>query len=107
MLSVAVIIATKGRPEVVRALAEALRKQTSAPELLIVSACDPADVTDVAKVNPAVNVVYSVRGLFSVLLVWWVGHWFTNTESHAGRRVLLARLAGAVAMLGAIALVLA
>ncbi len=55
----------------------------------------------------AVNVVYSVRGLFSVLLVWWVGHWFTNTESHAGRRVLLARLAGAVAMLGAIALVLA
>lgn len=63
MLSVAVIIATKGRPEVVRALAEALRKQTSAPELLIVSACDPADVTDVAKVNPAVNVVYSPPGL--------------------------------------------
>ncbi len=55
----------------------------------------------------AVNIVYSTRGLFSVLLVWWVGHWFTNTECHAGRRVLLARLAGAVAMLGAIALVLA
>ncbi len=55
----------------------------------------------------AVNVVYSIRGLFSVLLVWWIGHWFTNTERHAGRRVHFARLAGAAAMLGAIALVLA
>lgn len=54
----------------------------------------------------AVNIVYSVRGLFSVVLVWWVGHWFTNTESQAGRAVLLARLTGAVAMLAAIGLVL-
>jgi len=54
----------------------------------------------------AVNIVYSLRGLFSVLLVWWIGHWFTNPERHAGPRVLYARLAGAAAMLGAVALVL-
>ena len=54
----------------------------------------------------AVNIVYSARGLFSVVLVWWVGHWFTNVERHAGRGVLLARLAGALAMLAAIGLVL-
>jgi len=54
----------------------------------------------------SVNIIYSVRGLFSVVLVWWVGHWFTNTESQAGRAVLLARLTGALAMLGAIGLVM-
>lgn len=54
----------------------------------------------------AVNIIYSTRGLFSVVLVWWVGHWFSNTESEAGRGVLLARLAGTVAMLGAIGLVM-
>jgi hypothetical protein len=35
-----------------------------------------------------------------------VGHWFANTERHAGLGVLLARLTGAVAMLAAIGLVL-
>jgi len=54
----------------------------------------------------AVNIVYSLRGLFSVVLVWSVGHWFANTERQAGRGVLLARLTGAVAMLAAIGLVL-
>lgn len=54
----------------------------------------------------AVNIVYSSRGLFSVLLVWFVGHWFANTERHAGRAVLWSRLTGAIAMIGAIALVL-
>ena len=54
----------------------------------------------------AVNIVYSTRGLFSVIIVWWVGHWFTSLEQHAGRGVLLTRLAGALAMLAAVALVL-
>ncbi len=54
----------------------------------------------------AVNIVYSVRGLFSVVLVWWVGHWFTNTERHAGRGVLLLRLVGALAMFGSIVMAL-
>jgi len=54
----------------------------------------------------AVNIVYSSRGLFSVALVWGVGHWFSNAEQHAGRGVLLSRLAGAAAMIGAIGLVM-
>jgi drug/metabolite transporter (DMT)-like permease len=54
----------------------------------------------------AVNIVYSSRGLFSVLLVWLTGHWFSNTERHAGRGVLVYRLIGAAAMLAAIGLVL-
>lgn len=54
----------------------------------------------------AVNIVYSSRGLFSVVLIWWIGHWFANDERQVGRGVLLARLAGAMAMLVAIGLVL-
>ncbi|MBP6507378.1 MAG: DMT family transporter [Opitutaceae bacterium] len=54
----------------------------------------------------AVNIVYSSRGLFSVLLVWGVGHWFANQEQHAGRAVLLSRLVGAAAMIAAIGLVM-
>jgi drug/metabolite transporter (DMT)-like permease len=50
-----------------------------------------------------INVVYNSRGLWSVLAVWLVGHWWGNTERHAGRAVLLWRLAGAGLMLGAIA----
>jgi drug/metabolite transporter (DMT)-like permease len=49
-----------------------------------------------------INVVYNSRGLWSVLAVWAVGHWWANTERHAGRAVFLWRLAGAALMLGAI-----
>ena len=51
------------------------------------------------------NVIYSSRGLLSVVLVWLVGHWFSNLEQGLGRRTLGWRLAGAVLMLGAIVLV--
>jgi len=54
----------------------------------------------------AVNVVYSSRGLWSVLAVWWVGHWFHNDEQNLGPAVLRLRLWGAGLMLLAIALVL-
>ena len=53
-----------------------------------------------------VNIIYSVRGLFSVLLVWLIGHWFTNEEKDLGGRVLRLRLAGAGLMVAAIVLVL-
>lgn len=53
-----------------------------------------------------VNIIYSARGLFSVLLVWLIGHWFTNDEKHRGGRVLRLRLAGAGLMVAAIVLVL-
>lgn len=55
---------------------------------------------------PEVNIVYSLRGLWSVLLVWFIGRRFGNTERGAGRRVFLFRLAGALCTLGAIALIL-
>lgn len=54
----------------------------------------------------AVNIVYSVRGLLSVVLVWAIGHWFQNSEQKLDRRVLKFRLVGALLMVGAIALVL-
>jgi drug/metabolite transporter (DMT)-like permease len=53
----------------------------------------------------AMNVVYSARGVWSVAAVWLVGHWFSNTESQLGGRVLRWRLAGAVLMTSAIVLV--
>ncbi len=54
----------------------------------------------------AVNIVYSVRGLFSVLLVWSIGHWFENEERHLAGGVLGLRLLGAGLMVAAIVLVL-
>lgn len=51
------------------------------------------------------NVLYSSRGLWSVVAVWAVGHWFTNREQGHGRRVLGWRLAGAGLLLVAIVLV--
>lgn len=52
------------------------------------------------------NVIYSSRGLWSVGAVWAIGHWFANREQHLGASVLRWRLAGAVLMMAAIALVL-
>src|SRR4029078_9781008 len=42
-----------------------------------------------------INVVYNSRGLWSVLAVWLVGHWWGTTERPAGRATLLWPLAGA------------
>jgi drug/metabolite transporter (DMT)-like permease len=54
----------------------------------------------------SINVVYSSRGLWSVLLVWSLGHWVQSREQHLERGVLASRLAGAALMVVAIALVL-
>jgi drug/metabolite transporter (DMT)-like permease len=54
----------------------------------------------------AANVVYASRGLWSVLFIWILGHWVSSREQALGARVLGGRLAGAVLMLSAIALVL-
>jgi drug/metabolite transporter (DMT)-like permease len=51
------------------------------------------------------NIIYSSRGLWSVIAVWLVGHWFNNQEQHLGSTVLRWRLSGAAAMLAAIVLV--
>ena len=52
------------------------------------------------------NVVYSSRGLWSVVAVWAVGHWFANRERQLGAGVLRWRLIGAALMMVAIILVL-
>ncbi len=52
------------------------------------------------------NVIYSTRGLWSVVAVWAIGHWFASREQHLGAGVLRWRLAGALLMMAAIALVL-
>ncbi|MDQ8179720.1 DMT family transporter [Pelagicoccus sp. SDUM812005] len=49
-----------------------------------------------------VNIMYSSRGIWSVALVWWIGHWFSNEERQLGRGVLLRRLLGSVLLLAAI-----
>jgi hypothetical protein len=54
----------------------------------------------------ATNVLYSSRGLWSVVVVWAVGHWFSNREQQLGASVLRWRLAGALLMITAIALIL-
>ena len=53
------------------------------------------------------NVLYNTRGLWSVALVWGVGHWFANDERDVGRAVMLRRLVGALTLLGAVYLSLA
>lgn len=54
-----------------------------------------------------VNVVYGTRGLLSLALVWWAGHWFGNAErKDSGPKVMLARAFGALLILSAVALAL-
>ena len=53
----------------------------------------------------AMNIVYSSRGLWSVLTVWLLGHWFASEEQTLAPSLLRSRLGGAVLMLAAIVLV--
>jgi len=53
------------------------------------------------------NVVYSTRGLWSVVLVWYTGHLFNNTEHESGKAVFGTRLAGAILMTLSVAIVFA
>jgi hypothetical protein len=44
--------------------------------------------------------------LWTVILVWWLGHWVQSREQHLDGKVLASRLAGATTMIVAIVLVL-
>ncbi len=48
------------------------------------------------------NVLYNTRGLWSVALVWAVGHWFANTEREVGVSIMARRLLGALLLLAAV-----
>ncbi|MFT5126059.1 MAG: drug/metabolite transporter (DMT)-like permease [Kiritimatiellia bacterium] len=54
-----------------------------------------------------INVVFSTRGLFGVLLVWFAGTWFKNRErERAGVKIMRSRLGGALLLVVAIACIL-
>ncbi len=52
------------------------------------------------------NLLYSSRGVWSVVFVWALGSWFGNRESEIGPGVMTQRLLGSGLLLGAIAIVL-
>jgi drug/metabolite transporter (DMT)-like permease len=54
----------------------------------------------------AMNIVFSSRGMWSVLFIWWFGKFLGNEERLLGRKVFWERLAGAVLILAAIVLVM-
>ncbi|MEO0793708.1 MAG: DMT family transporter [Verrucomicrobiota bacterium] len=54
----------------------------------------------------AVNIIYASRGLWGVVLVLMIGHWFGNRESEAGRGVMVRRFIGAFMLVVAIVMVL-
>lgn len=49
-----------------------------------------------------VNIVFSSRGLWNFILIWFVGHWFSNREREAGPGVMAMRLLGAALIFTAI-----
>jgi drug/metabolite transporter (DMT)-like permease len=53
-----------------------------------------------------VNIIYNTRAVWSVVLVWTVGHWFGNTERSHGHHVMGRRLFGALLLLAAIVIVM-
>ena len=63
-------------------------------------------VTTIANFGNATgaNVIFSSRGLWSVVVVWLVGHWFGNRERYLGASIFRTRLIGAALMMAAIVL---
>lgn len=53
----------------------------------------------------AVNIAYSSRGIWSVLLIWMAGQWFTNDERLLGQGVMVRRMVGAGMLLVAVVIV--
>jgi drug/metabolite transporter (DMT)-like permease len=53
----------------------------------------------------AVNVIYGLRGMWSVLAVWLFGHWFASRETLIGPEAMRWRLVGAALLSAAVVLV--
>jgi drug/metabolite transporter (DMT)-like permease len=51
------------------------------------------------------NVLYNSRGVWSVVLVWTIGHWVGNSERAQGGAIMLRRLCGSALLLVAIFLI--
>ncbi|HCC21029.1 MAG TPA: hypothetical protein DEP88_07250, partial [Verrucomicrobiales bacterium] len=52
------------------------------------------------------NVIYGSRGLWSILLIWSIGHMVGNSELQGGRNVLIRRVIGATLLLVAVFIIL-
>jgi drug/metabolite transporter (DMT)-like permease len=50
------------------------------------------------------NILYNTRGIWSVVLVWVIGHWFDNAEREQGTSIMLRRLFAAMLLLAAVLL---
>ena len=74
--------------------------------LLALQATGMAYVLSVYGKATVVNILYSSRGIWSVVLVWVIGHWFSNYEKKLGRNVMFRRLIGSILLIAAIVLVL-
>jgi GT2 family glycosyltransferase len=61
--SIAVVIATKGRPQEVSYLLTTLQAQSKKPDMIVISACDPEDFTEFARPGPRVKVILGEPGL--------------------------------------------
>jgi GT2 family glycosyltransferase len=61
-LNVGVVIASKGRPQIVRALVEALKQQTALPRAIVIAVSDAADAAGIATGDGKVAVVMSRPG---------------------------------------------
>jgi drug/metabolite transporter (DMT)-like permease len=73
--------------------------------LLSVQALGVATSIGIFQDAAGTNIVYASRGLWSVLLVWFVGHRFANQERTEGQGVMLGRMIGAVLILSAVVLI--
>lgn len=54
----------------------------------------------------SINVVYSSRGIWSILLVVFIGHWFGNEEKRVGKRTMISRMTAAIILTAAIFIIL-
>lgn len=96
------IIAWQGR-ELIRVPRNAWRWLAAASAATVIQAMLVTFSIALWQDATGVNVIYSLRGLWGLALVWITGHWFGNTERRdAGGRAMGFRLAGATLILGAV-----
>lgn len=58
------------------------------------------------KIAAAANIIYATRGIWSIVIIWFIGRFIGNDERTLGANLMLKRLAGASLMLIAVAIVI-
>lgn len=87
---------------------DSLRKSTALQPLIlagILMAAQAISITySLAQFGDAtrINIVYSLRGLWSVLLAWQLSRWAASSEGHPSSRTLIVRLIGTVLLTTAV-----